>query len=60
MEGMNQFGIHYIYTWKCHNGNLYKDILNKQKHLLKKKKPREQEGKTGPVWVLVPVGEGRI
>jgi hypothetical protein len=34
-------------------------ILNKQKYLLKKKNGR-QEGKTGPVWGLVPVNVERI
>jgi hypothetical protein len=34
MDGMNQFMMLYIYTWKCHNENLCIDILNKQKCLL--------------------------
>jgi hypothetical protein len=37
MEGMNQFRIQYIYTWKCHNeifciGSIFA-CLNKQKGL---------------------------
>jgi hypothetical protein len=32
MEGMNQFGIQYIYTWKFHNETLRIDYL-KQKYL---------------------------
>jgi hypothetical protein len=34
--------------------------LYKQKCLFKIFKNREQEGKSGPVWGLAPVGEGRI
>jgi hypothetical protein len=34
MEGMNQFGIQYIYTWQCHNETPCIAILNKQKSLL--------------------------
>jgi hypothetical protein len=34
--------------------------INKQKYLSPPKKPREQKGKTGPVWKLIPVGVGRI
>jgi hypothetical protein len=33
MENMNQFGIQYIYMWKCHNETLCIDVLNKQKFL---------------------------
>jgi hypothetical protein len=29
MEGMNQFGIYYIYTWKCHSETLGIAISNK-------------------------------
>jgi hypothetical protein len=53
---MNQFGIQSIYTWKRYNETPCIDILNKQKCLFFKN--REQEGKTGPVWRLVPVGGG--
>jgi hypothetical protein len=35
---------------------LYKEILYKQKCLFSKN--GGQEGKTGPVWGLVPVGQG--
>jgi hypothetical protein len=28
MEGMNQFGIQYIYTWKCRNETLCVDLKN--------------------------------
>jgi hypothetical protein len=34
MEGMNQYRIQYIYTWKCHNEILCIDTLNKQKCLI--------------------------
>jgi hypothetical protein len=56
MEGMNQLGINYMYTWKGHKETLCidTDILNKQKCILLKY--GRQEGKTGPVWRLVPVG----
>jgi hypothetical protein len=27
MEGMNQFGIQYVYMWKCHNETLPTDTL---------------------------------
>jgi hypothetical protein len=30
---MNQFGLQYMYTWKCHNETLHIAILNKQKCL---------------------------
>jgi hypothetical protein len=42
-----------MYMWKCHNETPCIAILNKQKCLFLKN--REQEGKTVPVWVLVPV-----
>jgi hypothetical protein len=58
MEGMNQFGSSYIYTWKCHNENPCIATLNKQKYLFFK--TGGQEGKTDVVWGLVPVGGGRI
>jgi hypothetical protein len=56
MEGMNQFGIQYICTWKCHNETPHIPILNKQKSLFFKNKG--QEGKTDPSQELVPVGAG--
>jgi hypothetical protein len=52
LEGMNQFGFIYVYIWKCHNETKISLFKNK-----------EQEGKTGPVWELVPmvpVGERMI
>jgi hypothetical protein len=56
IEAMNQFGLQYIYTWKCHNETPH--VANrKQKCLFFKN--REQEGKAGRVWGLAPV-EGRI
>jgi hypothetical protein len=60
---MNQFKLSYIYTWKCHNETPYIVILNIQKchhFVFFLNKNREQEGKTGPVWGLVPVGRERI
>jgi hypothetical protein len=54
---MNQFEIYYRYTWKCHNETACIDILNKNASFFKNK---GQEGKTGPVWGLVPVGGERI
>jgi hypothetical protein len=55
MEGMSQFGIQYISTWKCHNEIPCVAILNKQKFLVKN---GGQEGKIGPVWGLAPMWEG--
>jgi hypothetical protein len=43
-----EFGIQYIYTWKCHNETLCIDLLSKQKKIFFK--IGGQEGKTGPVW----------
>jgi hypothetical protein len=40
MEGINQFGIQHIYTWKCHNEILCIDVLNKQKCLFSKVEDR--------------------
>jgi hypothetical protein len=45
------------YIWKFHNETLY-SYLKQTKMLFFKN--REQEGKTGPVWGLVPVTKGRI
>jgi hypothetical protein len=47
--------MYYIYTWKCHNEIPCIGILNKQKCLFFSKKLRA-EGKTVPIWDLVPVG----
>jgi hypothetical protein len=33
IEGMNQFGLKHIYTWKCHNEIPFIAILNKHKCL---------------------------
>jgi hypothetical protein len=44
---MNQFGLQYIYTWKCHKETPCVAILNKQKCHFSK---TGQEGKTGPIW----------
>jgi hypothetical protein len=43
MEGMNQFRIQYIYTWKCHNGTPCIAILNKQKSLFFKNRGTGQK-----------------
>jgi hypothetical protein len=40
--------------WKCHNETPCVAILYQQRCLFKN---REQEGKSGPIWGLVPVGE---
>jgi hypothetical protein len=51
---MNQFGLLYIYTWKCHKETPCVAILNNEKcHfflLLFLYKIGEQEGGTGPAW----------
>jgi hypothetical protein len=57
MEGMNQFGLKYISTWKCHNETPYTAIFNNKMTFFKN---REQEGKAGPFWRLVPVAGERI
>jgi hypothetical protein len=44
---MNQFSIQYIYTWKYQYETPFIALLNKS---------GGQEGKTGPVWGLAPVG----
>jgi hypothetical protein len=41
MEGMNQFGIQYIYTWNCHNETPHIAIVNKQKRLFSKTEDRK-------------------
>jgi hypothetical protein len=46
---MNQFGLQYVYTRKCHSETPYIAILNKQKCLFFFLSNREQEGKTCPV-----------
>jgi hypothetical protein len=43
----------YIYTWKCHNATPGIVTLNKKNVFSQKN--GEQEGKTGPVWGLIPV-----
>jgi hypothetical protein len=53
MEGMNQFGIQYIYTWKYHNETLCIDILKMSFF-----KNGGQEGKTDPVSGYQWEGEG--
>jgi hypothetical protein len=59
MEGMNQFGIQYKYTWKYHNETLCIDRYIKQTKMSFFQN-RGQEIKTGPVWELVPVCVGRM
>jgi hypothetical protein len=49
---MNQFGIQYIYIWKCHNETNCIVILNKIVFFIN----GGQKGKTDPVWGLAPVG----
>jgi hypothetical protein len=49
IEEMDQFGLSYIYTWKCHKETPCIAILNKQKYLFFFFfKNGEQEGQTGP------------
>jgi hypothetical protein len=45
-----------MYPWKCHSETPHISILNKQKMPFVKN--GKQEGKTGPVWELVPVEGG--
>jgi hypothetical protein len=59
MVRINQFSIKYIHTWKCHDETLYIGILNKENCLFFSENGG-QEGKTGHVWGLAPVGGGRI
>jgi hypothetical protein len=59
LEVINQFGLQYIYTWKWHNETPCIAILNKQTNTSFFKN-REQEGKTDPFLVLVPVRGRRI
>jgi hypothetical protein len=54
MEGMNQFWIEYIYTWKSHNEILCIVILNKNVVF----QNGGQEGKADPVVGLAPQGRG--
>jgi hypothetical protein len=53
----NQFGLEYIYTWKCHKEVPYIAILNKNTFFFKN---RQQGSKTGLVWGLVSVRGVRI
>jgi hypothetical protein len=59
LEEMNEFGLKYIYTWKCHKETPCIDILNKQKCHFFFYNIREQEDRTSLVWGLVPVGRAR-
>jgi hypothetical protein len=56
---MNQFGLLYIYTWKCHNETPCIVILNKQKCLFLQKN-KKRKAKQVIVWGLVPLGERKI
>jgi hypothetical protein len=47
---MNQFGLEYIYTWKCHKETPCVVILNKNVLFFFIYKIREQEGGTGLAW----------
>jgi hypothetical protein len=53
---MNQFGLQYIYTWKCHNETPCIAILNKQKCLFSK--AEDKKVKQVLSWGVVSV-EGR-
>jgi hypothetical protein len=53
---MNQFGVHYIYIWKCHNIAPYVSIICYQSVL--EKTNEGHEGKTDPSWGLVLIGVG--
>jgi hypothetical protein len=57
MEEMNQFGLQYIYTWKCHKKTPCIVILNKQKcHAFYKNK--KQKGRAGPALEIGTSGKG--
>jgi hypothetical protein len=55
---MNQFGLKYIYPWKCHNETPCIAILYKRKYLFSKTENRKVK------WVLsgevAPVGGGKM
>jgi hypothetical protein len=58
MEGINQFRLYYIYTWKSHNEIPYIGIISKQKCLFSKMKDRKvKQILSGG---LVPVRGGRL
>jgi hypothetical protein len=50
MEGINQFGIQYIYTWKCHKKSLCINILNKSKCLFSKAEDRKAKQVLSEDW----------
>jgi hypothetical protein len=56
MKGMMQFGLQYVYTWKCHDENPCIVILNKQKCLFFKSGGTGR--KTVSVWGLVQMVRG--
>jgi hypothetical protein len=58
MEEMNQFGLQYIYTWRCHKATPFIAILSRQKCHFVFYKNGEQEGGTGPVWGIGTCGRG--
>jgi hypothetical protein len=58
MEGMNQFGLYYIYIGKCYNETPCITILNKQKYLFTKTDDRKV--KQVLIGGVVPVGGGKI
>jgi hypothetical protein len=47
-QEVNQFGLQYIYTWKCHKEMPWVAIFNKNV-IFFFYKIREQDGRTGPV-----------
>jgi hypothetical protein len=47
--------VYVSYTWKYHSETLYSYLMQTK---ISFKKNGEQEGKTGPVWRLAPVGGG--
>jgi hypothetical protein len=56
-EGMNQFRLQYLYTWKCHNETFTLYIYLKQiKMLLVFTKPGKRKAKQVLSGGLIPVG----
>jgi hypothetical protein len=60
VEKMNQFGIKYIYTWKCYNETPCIDILNKQKFLFSKTGGRKVKQVLSRGWYQCRGEERRI
>jgi hypothetical protein len=56
MEGINQFRLQFIHTWKCHHETPFRHLKQIKMSFFKNK---GQVGKTCPIWELVPVG-GRM